>query len=410
MTYFKHSELANDYHVSLKTVHNWISAAKREKLDLQLYENGGRTYIANTPSNIRTLKRLSEKGKKYRNTLHHKVITPKPKFYELFNRRQILDIIHNLDIHHEIPRQYNYFDEGATSWDKWIRRLEDDETPSTFKSTVKLLHDNFGHIDALVNGRKRVNVIDIGVGNAMPVRELLAHLSSQGKLSRYVGIDISQEMLNIAERNIQEWFGDEIKFEGHIRDISFERFDDLLIDDMLGDNSEEVLNLVLVLGSTPINFRSPQDVLRTIYGSMNQNDLIIYTTKPDSQASREYFDFNVSSGAKGLSPTVGVILGLMNIDESLYDVEMGFNEQIRMRYMQIRLKTALTIDFTTEYGHRATRLEKGDAILLQRSWHWSALEIISNFEEIGFKLLQSTLTPDRQFLMTISGVDTRAEE
>jgi len=410
MQYFKHSELVTNYRVSLKTVHNWIAAAKQGKLDLQLHEQAGRTYVANVPVNTRMLKGLSEKGKKYRNTLHHKAVTPQPRFYELFNHRQILDIIHNLDIHHEIPRQYSYFDGGATSWDEWIQRLQHDDTPSTFTSTVKLLHDNFKSIDVLIKGHKRVNVIDIGVGNAQPVKELLAHLSNSGILNRYIGIDISQEMLNIAEYNIKKWFGDSVKFEGHIRDISYERFDDLLIDDMLSDNSEDIVNLVLVLGATPVNFRSPHDVLRTIYGSMGHNDLIIYTAKPDSQASREYFDFNVNSGAKGLSPTVSIILELMDIDESLYDVEMGFNEQKRMRFIQIRLKTALTINFLTEHGHRDTRLEKGDAILLQRSWHWSALETISNFEEIGFKLLQSNLTKDRQFLMTISGVNAKVED
>ena len=114
MTYFRHSELVNRYHVSLKTVHNWIDAAKQGKLELKLTGVGSRTYIANTPRNISLLEKLSEQGKKYRNARFNKVTTPKPEFYELFNRRQILDIVTNLIVHHEIPRQYNYFDGGAS--------------------------------------------------------------------------------------------------------------------------------------------------------------------------------------------------------------------------------------------------------------------------------------------------------
>ena len=410
MLYFKHSELVTNYHVSLKTVHNWIDAAKQGKIDLYLHQENGKTYIANGPKNVATLKQLANKGKKYRNTLHHKIITPKPEFYELFNRRQTLDIIYNLSVHREIPLQYSYFDGGATNWDKWIQRLAEEDSPSTFLSTVKLLSNNFDRIDHLLQGRSHINVIDIGAGNAMPVRELLAHLSDRGVLNRYIAIDISQEMLHIAERNIKEWFGDKVKFEGHIRDISYERFDDLLVDDMLSDTSNETVNLALLLGATPVNFRSPTDVLRTIYGSMGQEDLLIHTLKPDSEASRTYFDFSVKTGTNSLASTHSIVVGLLNIDESFCDVEMGYNETKRMRYIRIRLKTALTIEFVFDHGKRSVRLEKGDTILLWRALHRTPLEIISDFEQVGFTLLHSSLTTDRQYLMTISGVDVKVED
>jgi uncharacterized SAM-dependent methyltransferase len=99
----------------------------------------------------------------------------------------------------------------------------------------------------------------------------------------------------------------------------------------------------------------------------------------------------------------------MNLDESLYDVETGFDERKRMRYIRIRLKMALTIKFESENAERSVHLEKGSTILLLRVWHMKALEIISNFEKSGFKLLQSSMTKDREYILTISGVDTKAE-
>jgi len=410
MMYFKHSELATKYHVSLKTVHNWIGSAKEGKINLQLHQENGKTYIANTIDNASMLKALANKGKKYRNTLHHKVISPKPEFYQLFNRRQTLDIIYNLSIHYEIPLKYSYFNGGAIEWDKWIQRLDREDSPSTYTSTVKLLQSNLDRIDFLLQGHSRINVIDIGVGNAMPVRGLLAHLLERGVLNRYIAIDMSEEMLHIAERNIKEWFGDKVKFEGHVRDISFERFDDLLVDDMLSDNSSEVVNLALLLGATLVNFRSPVDILRTIYGSMGQEDVLIYTLKPDTEASRNYFDFSAQPGQNSLASTHNMVVDLLNIDETLCDLEMGFNEQKRMRYVRVRLKTALTIEFVSDHGKRNVDLEKGDTILLWRARHQTPLEIISDFEDAGFTLLHSSLTKDRQYLMTISGVDIRSEE
>jgi hypothetical protein len=239
----------------------------------------------------------------------------------------------------------------------------------------------------------------------MPVRGLLQHLLERDVLSRYIAIDISQDMLDIAERNIKEWFGDKVKFEGHIRDIGFERFDDLLVDDMLGSQSSQTVNLMLLLGATPMNFLNPSDVLKVVYGSMGDNDLLVYSNKYDTEVSRNYFDFGIVPGTNGLSPKYSAMLRLLNIDESLYDVEMGFYELKRMRYVRVKLKAALTIKFVFGDSERAVSFEKGDTILLLRVWHQTMLEIISVFEKTGFKLLQSSTTKDRQYLLTISGVE-----
>lgn len=405
MIYFKHSELTNDYHVSLKTVHNWIDAAKQGKLDLQLHEVNGRTYIANTPTNILLLEGLANKGKKYRNTLHHKVVTPKLEFYENYNRRQVLDIISSLEIHREIPRKYNYLDGGANNWDSWVKRLQVEQNSNILKGTIELLDSNMDSLLRLIEGYKYVNVIDVGVGNAMPIKELLGRLLGAKLLHRYVALDISDTMLRIAQQNIKEWFKGQVRFEGYARDVSYERFDDLLVDDMLSSDSASTINLVLYLGGTPTNFRSPADTLKVVCGSMGDKDLLIYTDKPDTEASRRYFDFNPQKGATTLSPNHSFILGLLNVDGGLYDTEMGYNENLQMRYIRIRLKTALTIKFRFEGGERDVVLEKGETILLLRIWHKGVLGLISEFEEVGFSLLQSSLTQDRQFLLTISSVN-----
>ena len=407
MIYFKHSELVSDYHVSLKTVHNWIDAVRQGKLELQLHEQNGRTYIANTPSNLIVLGSLVDKGKKYRNTLHHKVVDPQEEFYEVYSRRQMLDIISNLTIHREIPQQYNYLDGGADRWNNWMQRLEEDEAASILKGTIELIDTNLATLDRLLENKKYVNVIDVGVGNALPGKQLIGHLLEKGQLKRYIALDISQSMLDIAKNNITKWFGGRVNFEGHVRDISFERFDDLLVDDMLGKDNEDTINLVLVLGSTPANFRFPMDVLRVIYGSMGSSDLLLYTRKPDTRASRRYFDFSPSKGDKSatvISPIFTLVLDLLNIEAAFYEPEMGFDEKTRMRYIQIRLKTALTIRFQLDGVERDVSFEKGDTILLLRVWHQTILELISQFEEVGFTLFHSTLTRDKEYLMTISGV------
>lgn len=410
MLYFKHSELVNKYHVSLKTVHNWIDAAKQGKLNLELYEKGSRTYIANKPSNIETVEKLVEQGKKYRNARFHKTVTPKPEFYDIFSRRQILDIITNLGVHGELPRQYNYFKDGAHNWDKWVERLSSEESPNNLKSTIGLIKTNLPSIDRLLESKGMVNVIDIGVGNALPVKELLQHLLLNGRLHRYIAIDISQEMLDIAEANIKKWFGDAIDFEGYVRDISYERFDDLLVDDKLSTQADEITNIALLLGGTPVNFRNYQDVIKVIYGSIGKDDLFVYSGKADTEATRQYFDFHPtpSGDADGLSPNHRYLVEMLNIDKSLYDVEMGYDSEHRMRYVRIKLRTPITVSFRFKGGSaREVLFDKGSTILLLRVWHMTALEILDIHQKSGFVMLQSSMTKEHNYILNIYTVDVK---
>lgn len=410
MLYFKHSELVNKYHVSLKTVHNWIDAAKQGKLSLELYEKGSRTYIANKPSNIETVEKLVEQGKKYRNARFHKTVTPKPEFYDIFSKRQIFDIVSNLTLHREIPRQYNYFNGGALNWDALQRKLYANNKPNNLTNTVELLDTNSHILDSLIGTRKRVNVVDVGIGNAMPTRKLLEHLRNRELLNRYIGIDISESMLDIAENNVKEWFSGALRFERHVRDITFERFDDVLLDDMLDKEADDTVNIVLLLGATPINFRFFKDALSVVYASMSQDDILVYTGKPDTEESRRYFNLiNDPTGQTVLSPNYSYMLELLGISKDLYQPEVGYDDIKRMRYVRVRLNMPITINFSYKNISRNVQLNKGDTILLLRVWHMSVSESISQFESIGFTLLQSGLSADRGRFMTVYGVDPHAE-
>lgn len=410
MLYFKHAELVKNYHVSLKTVHNWIDAAKQGKTKLQLFEKNKRTYIANTPENLVVLQGLAEQGKKYRNTLHHKVAHPTDNFYEIFNHRQIHDIITGLIVHHELPSQYSYFDKGAQYWDKYTERLLTDEEQNVLKATLELIQNSLSDFDRLLEDYDTINIIDIGCGNGIAVRGLLDHLIKKGRLNRYIAVDISPQMLHTAERNIREWFGEKVKFESHIKDITHERFDDLIADDMLAKGSKKVVNVALFVGSTIMNFRQPDAVLKVIYSSLSRDDILLYAEKLDSEVARRYFKFGLKQGVVTLSPLHQHCLDSLGIHSAYYDVEMGFSEQKRMRFIQIRLRAALTIKFSHKDIDREVSFNKGDTILLLRIRHQTSPDIISTFEDVGFGLLHSNLTKDRQYLLTLSGVDIRTEE
>ncbi len=404
MLYFKKNELAETYHVSEKTVSNWIQEAKAGKLDLQLHQAHNRTWIANTTRNITLIEELVESRRKFRNTRGVKVISPKPDFYQRYNQQQIFDIASNLDIHREIPFQYGYFNGGATYWDEYAQRLVSEKTSNNLYNSMTHLRISQDYIDHLLKNYDHVNVIDVGPGNALPVKNLLQHLLESGKLNRYMAVDISPAMLQLVQHNIDSWFGGQVSFTGYQADINYDRFISILTEDALSEQADKTIDVILALGDTFSNFRSADGALRAIHDSMNRNDLFVFDRKLDTEAARRYFDFNIGTKTSLIDAKSKMVLDLLNIDESFYDVEAGYDPERRQRYIQIRLKVALTIDFTFEKGMRAVTLNKNETILLWRSRHQNVPEVLQQLDRNDFDVLHTSLTEDKDYLLSISRV------
>lgn len=401
MKYFKNTELAKLYHVSEKSVRNWIQATLDGKLSLQLYGKDEKPYIANTSKNTQLIEQLVAKGKKYKNTRGYRVVTPTPKFYTLYTPKQILDIVSNLDIYRETPLQYCYFNSGAQHWDQYTHNLLKQTAPNSLLNTLQLLDLSMGYLDVLLQDCKQVNIIDIGVGNALPSKGVVEHFLERGLLKRYIGLDISKELLNIAERNVHEWFGGRVNFEGYIRDINYDRFDDLLVTEAFGADTDSTVNIMLFLGGTIGNFREPDRSLSTIHDSMGKKDLLFFSQKLDTERTRRYFEMTDRGNLE-----FDLLLKLLNIDESLYTLEQFFDEKKMARHVQARLNVALAIKFQLDGRERVLEFNKGETILLLRMRHQNALSTIEQYDANGFELLQATRSKNQEHLLSAFRIKT----
>lgn len=401
MKYFKNTELAKLYNVSEKSVRNWIDAAEAGKLDLQLHSENGKPYIANVSKNTIAIEQLVAKGKKYKNSRGFKVVRPTEQFYQLYSPKQVVDIIAAIDIYREIPVQYTYFNGGAERWNAYTQNLLKQGAPNSLTNTIELLEINNDYIESLLEKYTHINIIDLGPGNALPIRNLLQRLMDKNMLRRYIAIDISKELLDIAQKNIQDWFNGKVAFEGHIRDVVYDRFDDLLVDDLFADDAATTVNLVLFLGGTLNNFREPIHALTTIRDSMGKKDLLLMSKKLDTQKSRRYFEQTVTG-----NQDMEQVLHFLNIDKSFYTLEAYFDEKKMARELRARLNVTLNIDFEVNRQKRIIELNKGESILLWRAWHHTALQAIAQFDKTGFEILHTARSKDLDYLQIISKLRT----
>lgn len=407
MKYYRNAELAKLYDVSEKSVRNWINSTNKGKLELQLFRSDGREYIVDTITNNRLIEELAAQGRKYRNSRSHKTVAPKLEFFETYNNEEIIDIALNLHLSRELPQQYRYHTAGGKYWDKYLHKLFNAGHGNTLTGTISLLRLNLAYIDNLIEGVDKVNVVDIGVGNGLTVRELLGHLKDTQKLNKYIGVDCSQELLDITEQNINSWFGSDVPVEKHLRDITWQRLIDLA---HIGtnDSQDRTLNLFLFLGGTLVNFREPLQALHTIQDSMGSEDILITSLKADSFKSRRFFDFHIEGDFSSSLPTHDIhALSLLGIDHSMYEAEMFFDEEDMCRYIQVHLNVGVTINFELEHYKKKVEIPKGDRILLWRAWHYGPFELLELFQRADFANLQVATTKEQDCLLVISKAKQR---
>lgn len=409
MRYFSNSELIDLYGVSDKAVRNWIEAAIQHRVPLELYEHKGRLYIADTVRNVSTLEELAEKGKKFRNKRTHRDIYPSNDFYATYTQDQILDIISNLSKYSELPNSYLYFGKGAEYWGGYLEKLLEAGSGNTLTNTIETIRLNMDYLKRLIEPYEKVNIVNICIGNCSSIQNVVDEVRKMNKLGRLIAIDISEDMINISRKRLGAQLQNGLKLEGFLRDVSHQRFGDVLGASSFGDQ-KKVINLCFFLAGPIVNFREPDQALHVIRDSMGKDDLLVTTLKRDTQEARRFFDFNLDSDKKLLSAYNSTLLDLLNIHEPLYEFEQSYDPVKRLRSMKVYPKYSLTLHFSLQDDEVLVDLKKGQPIMLWRAWHHSDQEIASRFRKNGFDIVQTSQSPDERLNFLITKVSTTNQE
>jgi uncharacterized SAM-dependent methyltransferase len=406
MRYFRNTELTKLHNVSDKAVRNWIDAAQSGKISLDLVEVKGRLYVADSLHNDFMIEELVQKGKKYRNKRSYKEVSPTYPFYDLYSTNQIINIANSLEKYHEIPSQYRYLGRGAVYWNAHLHKFYQAPTTNMLTATIELLRLEKGYFDSLLEHHANVNLVDIGVGNGLAAKDLLEYLHGTGKLKRYIGIDCSENLLDITERNIAEWFKGAITTEKHVRDITCDSFAEILCSDSFGKDASETINIILFLGGTVGNFREPSQALRTIRDSMGKKDILITSDELDNENARSFFGSANLESFKNVFHRNKLLLDLLSIDESSYEIEHVFDEQLKSHLVRARLNLEIGINFKVNDFDKRVELHKGDTILLFRMWEWTSHELTNLYEKNGFSQVRITKLHNQDFVLVVSQVNT----
>lgn len=403
MKYFKNKELANIYHVSEKSVRNWINSSLEGKLDLQLFSEGNKVYIANTTKNVTEIEGIVEKGRKYKNSRSHREIRPQSEFYKLFSDEQIFDIIQTLERHNEIQYKYCHVGPILEQNLRYYQRLLNEDFPNSFQLAKKFLENSKNTFEDLLESDSKINIVEIGGRDGQITKGLVSSFKNKDRLNKYIDIDISQDMINILIDNYRDWFSDKIIPQTFARDIGKSFIDDVLFKYSNHKNQPYTQNLVFFLAGTLYNLIDPEVALRNIQKSLSKNDFFIMTHKPDSNAARRYFDFSPKYN-NPIPLKERLLADSLGIDESMYEAEMIFDKNENSRLINFKFKVSIKLIFEFKNYYKELNFEKGDIITFWRSWHFKPKEVLDQLDRTGFDVLHSSRTKNNESMITISRI------
>ncbi len=119
-------------------------------------------------------------------------------------KNQELELLSALDSRAESPSKFSYVGDGYKKWIEIAEKSRDEQSVQFEENFLKIesLPFIFRGID---KNTKVVNIIDFGCGDGVPMLPIFEQVPHHVAV-RYIPIDISQDMLNEAEKTTKERF------------------------------------------------------------------------------------------------------------------------------------------------------------------------------------------------------------
>lgn len=304
----------------------------------------------------------------------------------MFNKRQEAELITSIQGRGEIPLKFAYLDEGYKNWEAIAKkRLNGGINLSEYTLLQKRVKDFLASFE----NKTKINVIDLGCGDGSPIMPILDELSNQGIKFRYIPLDISQTMLDLAEKKVKSKYSCEVNkilfdFElGNFSDVTYS----------LKDNGYS--NLLCFFGSTVGNFSDRNRVLTNMRDSMGSDDFLIIGVEMTNFSKINklipHYSGKLIENFLYYTPTrIGVI-------KKGTKFEVNWND----KESQVETWMLLSKNQTIKVGKEIIKLEVDEKILLSRSVKFNEWTFTKLLSDVGFRTEILTTTKDRGYVLSM---------
>jgi uncharacterized SAM-dependent methyltransferase len=389
MGFIRKSHLAKKYGVTPKTVDSWLGNAIAGKNNLQYADFNGINQILDTANNDLVMQKLTEDGRKHKGPSAYKKITPKPEFYEILDQKQLIELVTNLDTHKRIPMKFAYLSKGADTLNSFYLNDKD------YNLGDQLLKQSFDFLRTNLESYDTINIVDIGPGNGLAIKQLIDMLYNEGFKLNYLGIDYSQRMLDIVTKNLNEWYPD-LPVQTQIGDMEYLVLQERLFTQKLAKPNS--CNLILFLGFTIGNVYDRHRVFQNFADSMTGSDYLVINNGLDNISGRNVFttlenDFIIE--------LISYIPEKLDLSENDFERINRFDEAIQSRVQILKLNKDIELEINFKQGKRVIQFKDGEEITIWNHYSHSTDNLFTEVRESGLDTSFLAQSPDKDDVLII---------
>jgi uncharacterized SAM-dependent methyltransferase len=329
------------------------------------------------------------------------LVKPSEDFYSPFSETEISNIIQALETRREIPLKYSYKGRGAKIWNDYY--LKYIVTRWYRKSNIEnsFLKANLSYIDGTYQGCQKVNIIDVGCGNSQPIKQLMTKLRSIGKINKYLALDISDNLLQISQKNFSKWFP-KIDYINFCIDIENSAINQELLQQLNNSENIKIANIFLHLGVTIGNHHNRVQVFKNLRASMSQKDLLIFTNELGSNSqwdgfARGAYKYQAEQIYKWITSKIGI---LSQDCELIRKYDLKTDSVVA----NIKFKRHYTLNFNRKHINKKINLQVGEEITIWRHHNCQISELTQELKQAGLELVDYTTNQYESHIMIICQV------
>jgi uncharacterized SAM-dependent methyltransferase len=305
----------------------------------------------------------------------------------MLTKRQEAELVTSIQGRGEVPLKFSYLGEGAQNWVAIAKKRSGGGINSTEANLLKKRIQDF--VESFEN-KEKINVIDIGCGDGTPILPVLNELKRQNVQFRYIPLDISAEMIDVAEKTVLQNFSN-CEVKKVVLDFELGNFSDVTYELKTGGYS----NLLCFLGSTVGNFSDRNRVLTNLRDSMGTGDFLLVGVEMTNFSKvtkliSHYTNQEVESLLFNIPSEIGVKKSAIT-----YEVEWNDKEN------QIECWMILKDDQKIKVGNDSFVLENDEKILLARSVKFNEWTFTKLMSDVGFRTELLTTTKDRGYVLSL---------
>lgn len=287
---------------------------------------------------------------------------------------QELELLSALESRAESPLKFAYIGDGYKKWIEIAKKsrenqqIEFEEDMLKRESLPFLLRD-------IGKDTEIVNIIDFGCGDGVPMLPVFEYLQNI-PYTRYIPVDISQNMLTEAEKIAK------FKFENvEVAPILFDFEKSEILENILQfAKVKNTRNYFFLLGNTLGNFDNTEKILSNLKLSMFPDDhLIIGNEISNALAASKLVTYYHSEEVFNL------VVATLNS----YEMNTAFQDYIARwsdDQKQIEMFYVVPADTQISVAEHTVTFEKGEELLLAVSKKFTEANIVEIFSRVGYRI------------------------